>query len=367
MSRSVFIYTPSLKFGGAEKALVTLANCLSGANYHVTYCYSEIGELSKELLHNIPQVNIEKARMLSSVFPLYKTLTKHKPDVIVTTLVHCNIMLLLIGFIYNLFNSHQVKVIVRETTNISLRLEQMGWAKRFVFKSLMRVCYPRAKAVVFPNKSLKVKFESYFRLKMNNGVVIYNSSPSKLNITENKQEISFSPEEEITLLSVGRLTKTKRVEDLLHALAQLQSKHNIKVDIVGAGPEEASLKCLAKRLNVSGFVSFKGFLKEPFANYNPTNTIFVLTSELEGMPNSLIEALCSGFSCISADCDFGPKEIFDCFMIGGQWLYVPSNVNQLISCIHNLVFECHPYIVDFTASGQQFSDISYLSSYKNIL
>ena len=124
---------------------------------------------------------------------------------------------------------------------------------------------------------------------------------------------------------------------------------------------------MARRLNISDSVDFKGFLKKPFSGYSPENTLFVLTSELEGMPNSLIEALCTGLPCISAECDFGPKEIFSCFMIGSEWLYTPSDVDQLVLCIHNYASGRHSYIVDFTASSQLFSEKSYLSSYRNIL
>ncbi|MFQ3248842.1 MAG: glycosyltransferase involved in cell wall biosynthesis [Glaciecola sp.] len=367
MTKSVLIYTPSLKFGGAEKALVTLANCLAGASYNVTYCYSEEGELAKQLKPSIPQINLAKPRMISSVYSLYKTLTKHKPDVVVTTLVHCNIMLMLISFIYNLFNRHQIKIIIRETTNITPRLEQMGRVKRFVFKSLMRVCYPRAKAVVFPNESLKVKFESYFGLVMNNGVVIYNSSAFNSSLIEDQREISFLAGEKLILLSVGRLTKTKRVEDLLYAVSQLPKELDVEVDIVGTGPEESNLKSLAKHLNMSGHVNFKGFLDNPFSFYSHENTVFVLTSELEGMPNALIEALCSGLPCISADCDFGPKEVFDKFLIQDAWLYEPSKINQLVKCITAYSKGTKSFKVNYKHSRGFFSDMVYLAGYKSLL
>lgn len=367
MGKSVFVYTPSLKFGGAEKSLVTLANCLVNANYHVTYCYSEKGELAAELHSNIHQINLEKPRMILSALPLFKMLAKHKPDVIVTTLVHCNIMLLLIGYIYNLFKTHQVSVVVRETTNISLRLEQMSVIKRLTFKLLVKLFYPKAKAVVFPNKSLKEKFKNYFNLSMHNGVVIYNTSTFSPKIIQEKQEISLSAGKELTLLSVGRLTKTKRVEDLLYAVAQLQNEYHLKVDIVGTGPEEAHLKALAKRLCISELVDFKGFLRQPFLRYNTKSSVFVLTSELEGMPNSLIEALCTGLPCIAANCDFGPSEIFDKFQINKAWLYSPGNIEHLTLRLIKILSLNHKYEIDYFKGYKAFSSEQYLYKYEQVI
>lgn len=367
MSKSLFIFTPSLKFGGAEKALVTLANSLEKSGYNVTYCYGEHGELEKDLRDNIVKINVERSRMISSALPLYKILTKNKPDVIITTLIHCNIMLLLISFFYNLFNKQKIEVIIRETTNIALRLEQMSYIKRLALKLLMKVCYPRAKAVVFPSKNLKTKFITHFNLAINNGVVIYNSSFLLAREAKEINEIIIQKDKKITLLSVGRLTKTKRVGDLFYAVKRLPTKIDIQVDIIGAGPDEKNLRELAKHLNIDNIVNFKGFLSQPFSSYYKKNAVFVLTSELEGMPNSLIEALLSGLPCISTKCEFGPDEIFKIFEISKYWLYTPGNTNELTALLLNIFDSNNIYKINLKKGCEELSLDKLLHRYKQII
>ena len=69
-----------------------------------------------------------------------------------------------------------------------------------------------------------------------------------------------------------------------------------------------SLQALAKKLGVNGRVHFMGFIDSPF-RYSEYADLFVLSSNYEGYPNVLIEALSSGLSVVASDCDYGPREI----------------------------------------------------------
>lgn len=371
MSKSLFLFTPSLRFGGAEKALVTLANCLKSNSYNVTYCYGKSGELEKDLQSDIVKVNMESPRMIFSILPLLKALAKSKPDVVITTMVHSNIILLLISFFYNLFAKKRVEVIVRETTNIALELEQMSYVKRWVFMWLMRICYPRAKAVVFPNKTLMANFNAHFDLAKDNGVVIYNSSSYFPCDAKDIREVNIENDRKITLLSVGRLTKTKRIRDLLYATKEFSTNLDIKleidVDIIGTGPDEENLIELAKHLNIDDVVNFKGFISQPFASYYKKNTIFVLTSELEGMPNALIEALASSLPCISTNCKFGPEEIFEIFDVSKHWLYTSGDTKELSILLLDIINSNTKYKINLKKGSEELSPEKLLLRYKQII
>jgi glycosyltransferase involved in cell wall biosynthesis len=57
-----------------------------------------------------------------------------------------------------------------------------------------------------------------------------------------------------------------------------------------------------------------GFDRNPF-KYMAKARVFVLSSQYEGLPGVLIQALAVGCPVVSTDCDHGPREILE----GGRW------------------------------------------------
>lgn len=96
------------------------------------------------------------------------------------------------------------------------------------------------------------------------------------------------------LLSVGRLVAEKRIEIILGAAVQL----GWPVTVIGAGPEEASLRRRARSLGVS--VDFKGHLtaSQLAAAYDAQPGVFMMSSAFEGFPVALLEAMASGLPAV---------------------------------------------------------------------
>ena len=61
------------------------------------------------------------------------------------------------------------------------------------------------------------------------------------------------------------------------------------------------------------------------------NDIFLMTSNYEGLPNALIEAMASRLICISTDCKTGPKDLIESGENG--FLIETNNIEQLVSAI----------------------------------
>ncbi|MDE7029003.1 MAG: glycosyltransferase, partial [Lachnospiraceae bacterium] len=77
--------------------------------------------------------------------------------------------------------------------------------------------------------------------------------------------------------------------------------------IVGAGDYREYRK-LAEALGMGADVLFTGMQQNPFAFLRRAD-VYALTSQSEGFPNALIEAMACGLPCISANCKTGPAEI----------------------------------------------------------
>lgn len=110
------------------------------------------------------------------------------------------------------------------------------------------------------------------------------------------------------IVNAGRLHKNKNQEMLIRAFALFLPGHpGYELSIYGDGPLEASLKETAKNLGLEGSVIFHGHVPDIHEQMADAG-MFVLSSNTEGMPNILLEAMMMGLPCISTACT-GAKEV----------------------------------------------------------
>lgn len=101
------------------------------------------------------------------------------------------------------------------------------------------------------------------------------------------------------ILTVSRLSPEKNLNLALEILALVRQKYpSTGLVIVGAGPEEQSLKLKVKSLKLEGAVEFVGWQNE-LASFYKTANVFLQTSLFEGYGLSLVEAGLSGLPVVT--------------------------------------------------------------------
>jgi glycosyltransferase involved in cell wall biosynthesis len=110
------------------------------------------------------------------------------------------------------------------------------------------------------------------------------------------------------VLAAGRLAGVKRFDDLVRAFAGVAGAVDCRLVILGEGRERSLLQRLAAGLGVSARVDLPGHVANPLA-FMRRAAVFVLSSEREGSPNVLAEALACGTPVVATDCPSGPREI----------------------------------------------------------
>ena len=97
----------------------------------------------------------------------------------------------------------------------------------------------------------------------------------------------------------GRLVQRKRVDILLHAVAEVVSRGNeLRVLILGHGEMRSKLEQMAAELGIEGRVSFTSFVTN-ILDYLHASDLFIFPSVKEGMPNALLEAMACGLPVIA--------------------------------------------------------------------
>ena len=105
----------------------------------------------------------------------------------------------------------------------------------------------------------------------------------------------------VVLGSVSRFDPIKRHEVLLAAVRRLAGRlPRVTLLLVGAGAEEDRIRRLTLEMGLQARVIFTGFLENPARVY-PVLDLYVSASEKEGLPLSLVEAMCAGLAVVATD------------------------------------------------------------------
>ncbi len=167
----------------------------------------------------------------------------------------------------------------------------------------------RCNMILCQSHSWYVFYKSISNLSDNHFVVIKNwincTSYLKLNITEKKENCN--------VLFLGWIECNKGIYDLVNAVSKRQNEmQNIQFIICGKGDQFNIVQQYIEELGLSCFFDFRGWVSgdEKEAILQKTD-IFVLPSHVEGMPNSLIEAMAAGKAVISTRVGGIPELVID--------------------------------------------------------
>ncbi len=121
------------------------------------------------------------------------------------------------------------------------------------------------------------------------------------------------------IVTVGRLHREKNQKLLLEAFSDfVRTCPDYSLHIYGQGELEGELKATAEKLGIQDSVVWHGFSKEVKKEIVDSR-MFVLSSDYEGISNSMVEALAMGIPTISTDCP-----------IGGARVYIENNESGIL-------------------------------------
>ncbi|MEK3683103.1 glycosyltransferase [Paenibacillus sp. FSL R10-2736] len=129
-------------------------------------------------------------------------------------------------------------------------------------------------------------------------------------VISNPIDINIFPEESLEyknkkIVSVGRLVPQKNHELLINVFAKISKDYpEYSLIIYGEGRERNSLQKIIDSHNLSEKIILAG-VKEDVLNQINDAELFVMSSNFEGLPNALIEAMALGIPVISTNCPSG--------------------------------------------------------------
>lgn len=285
----------SMTKGGAERVVRNLSEYLIKKN-DVSIVVTPPGESSYELNSNIKYFTLDKVknkqdsllkRTIRRIYKLRKIINEVSPDVIISMLPEPTYRLV----IANLFKKNKVIISVRNDPKIEYN--------NLVNKTIMNILYSRADGFVFQTQEAQDFFRKSFREKSK---IIPNPIDEKF-ISKPYKGIRKKE-----IVSVGRLDVQKNQMLLINSFSKIDRKYDdYKLVIYGDGSLKEKLNQQIKKLKIEDRVILAGTVDDIKRKIYKSK-LFILSSDYEGMPNALMEAMALGLTCISTDCPCGgPK------------------------------------------------------------
>lgn len=287
----ITIFISALSGGGAERVSCNLANFLSKKGHSIEILTMGEATPAEPLLAGIKEIPLlrdaergnSKLDVFKRVLRLRKYMKKEKVDAYVVFLPP--LTRLMAAF------SHLTKAPII----MSERADPKVYSGK-TQKALKKACR-RLDGAVFQTEEAKDWYESC--LKETEGIIIPNAiNPAFL-------RPKYEGEREKVIIGAGRLNSQKNFPLLISAFAKIAKDFpEYKLCIYGKGGLLESLQELAKEKGVGDRVEFPGFATN-MPEILEKASMFVLSSDYEGMPNALMEAMALGVPCVSTDCGGG--------------------------------------------------------------
>lgn len=293
----LLFYINAIHDGGAERVMTNLTAQFAKAGNEVILLTSFVDTWEYPVAPGVRRLTMEQEeikqnrllRNYTRIKKLRAICKQEKPDVLISFMAEPNLRALIatIGL--------PVKTVV------SVRNDPNREYAGILGKIVGKVLLPAADGCVFQTQEAKAWFPRRLQKKSK---IIFNA------VAESFFETKRACPENI--VTAGRLVKAKNHSLLIRAFAKIAEKHpEEKLLIYGAGRDKEELECLINELNMNGRVVLMG-ATEQMQDILARAKIFVLSSDYEGMPNALMEALAVGVPSVSTDCPCGgPKMLIE--------------------------------------------------------
>lgn len=347
----IMFLVSSMGGGGAEKVVSTLSNYLVSKQHEISILMisTEKNESFYKLdpkVKLIPLLQKKNNHFLwfSKIKKIKTNIHQAMPDVVVSFLPHVCI------YTWLALRKTNFRYILSERNDPN----QMNLLYKFLCKKAFR----DANGCVFQTKDA-ASFYNIDRLKkykiIENPINLTNFKPNLCGVTNKR------------IVSVGRLTKQKNFELLINSFADFMDLkgRDYTLNIYGDGPLRSKLQKTINDKKMEKNVFLCGKSTE-WHNIEQNSALFVSSSNYEGMPNALAEALLIGLPCIATDCPVGgSKTLAEHFE---RCYLVPTNDRtKLTNTMLKVIEKKHPREMEINHFSIELISEKWVSFFEEVI
>ncbi len=288
---NITFITNSIGFGGASKMLRFVATELAKRGHNVSIINRNSiyrnNNKSMPVSSEITYYSIKENSRFSEIKKILEIAKSEKSDVLIGFTEEPNMYAKIVGTLLN------IPSIMSERGDPERTNGRRGWKNKIVMSII-----DKSKGAVFQTEGAS-KF--YAKGLQKRGMII----PNPIFIAGDISNV-LQTEREKTVVSVSRFDNSqKRYDVMLKAFKIFSETHpEYILKLYGKGPDEEQIKTWVKELDIEDKVKFMGLTLSPMQDIC-RDGMFIITSDYEGIPNALLEAMATGLPCVATDCTPG--------------------------------------------------------------
>lgn len=302
MARKIVFHLNCLEQGGAERVVTNLANRFASEGYQVIIATEWYGENEFQIDSEVRRVHVglregdEKKnhiiQFLLRIKYLRQFIKEERPDILIPFARKA------------LYRGLTAAYFIKIPVLISVRTDPTQHYYRLSDKLQIRFLFPRADGCVFQTEGAREYFAP--RLQDNSRIILNPINDKYIGVPEPGKRIK-------TVVQSGRLVDFKNQPMLIRAFVKVHEKHpDYDLKIYGGDSYDGTREILEDLIQKNGaedYIHLMGAsdsLEKDLANA----ALFAFTSDWEGLPNALMEAMALGLPIVATDCPCGgPRTI----------------------------------------------------------
>ncbi len=326
MKKNLIFFLPNFDAGGAGKSILNICKNLNQKKYKIYVISLKKNFYKKELMKYCCEVKeINKLKTFFSLFEIknyFKNFDKNK-TLIISNINYANALFVVFFKII-----HKYKIAVIERTpyqELNIYYGIRDFFKKLITKIMIKIFYKKADALIANSKKTAKDFEKI--IKKDCQFVYPLTIEKKINVKR-----SVNLKKSVNLLTIARLSREKKLEDQINALGIINNR-KFSLNIVGDGLLKKKLQKLIDKLNVKiKIIPYSNKAKKKFLS---RSDLYICSSDFEGFPNTVVEAINYGLPVLSSENHGGIKEI----LLNGKGgdFYEVGNIKDLSNKICNVV------------------------------
>lgn len=293
----IAFFTPTLQIGGYERVVVAYANYIAEILNEDVFiiCGNSDGNLKEQISYKVDVIDLQ-CRTKTLLLKLIDYFRRYSPDVFYS------------GFrIYNSIAILACKIAGNNNTKIYISQHGFEYQNGYI-KFIHKIIQRKADGFIAVTDSLREFEKEELNLKCPSCVIgnpVISSDKDILPIKDSWFD------DGIPIICVcGRLSADKNGTLAIQILQNLiERSYNIKMLILGDGPELNYLKIMSNKNHLENYIRFQGFVNNP-VDYMVKCSVYLHTCDKEGFGNTVVEALYAGLPVVTTDCG-GPVDIIE--------------------------------------------------------